>query len=195
MDSVKVLIDKYGLEDSMKSNEVGAFATPEFQKLYNDLIAKGMTSEIDALQVGMTIEDVDIYDLEKYLANTKNSDVKTIFENLDRGSYNHMKAFKRQLDRYNADYQAQYISNDKMTEVLNSQNTHGHGNQSNGNNNGCHGDTDCINERINQNNTRGRKINFDDVQEKIDTAVENKQITEEDAGIIQTILNLFKSFG
>jgi len=174
MDSVKVLIDKYGLEDSMKSDEVGVFNNPEFQKLYDDLIAKGMKSEIDALQVGMTIEDVDIYDLEKYLAETKNLDVKKVFENLNRGSFNHMKAFKRQLDMRGADYDAQFITEDRMNDILNSEYTHG--------NHGNHADENQNNNQVrgNQNGRYGQNNNIVKPQEE--------------ESFLDSILNFFSFF-
>ena len=127
MNAVKILIDKYSLEDSMKSNDIGVFNDPYFQKLYDDLMEKGLKSKKDALEVGMTIEDVDIYDLEKFMTETDNTDIKTIFTNLNNGSMNHMRAFKRQLDMLGENYKAQYITEERMNKILSAENQHGHG--------------------------------------------------------------------
>ncbi len=148
MDAIKILIDKYELEDSMESNEIGIFKSPEFQKLYDDLIAKGMKSEIDALQVGMTIEDVDIYDLERFLTETTNQDVQDIFNNLNQASMNHARAFQRQLDMRAGEYSAQYISSERLSEILEGSDQRKNRGNGNVNNFGCHGDLDCINQRM-----------------------------------------------
>ncbi|MEO2154237.1 MAG: DUF2202 domain-containing protein [Nanoarchaeota archaeon] len=67
MNAVKVLIEKYNLEDPVEEtgDEIGKFENPELEKLYNELVEKGSQSIKDALEVGATIEDLDIYDLEK----------------------------------------------------------------------------------------------------------------------------------
>jgi len=119
MDAVKILIDKYGLEDSMKSGEVGVFNNPEFQKLYDDLIEKGFKSKADAIQVGMTIEDLDIYDLEKFMKETSNEDILRVFDNLNKGSMNHMRAFDKQLKKEGSTYKAQFITEERMNDILN----------------------------------------------------------------------------
>lgn len=121
---VKILIDKYSLEDSMVDNTVGVFKTKEFQNLYNDLVSKGSKSLLDAIKVGLTIEDLDIYDLDKYLAETKNPDVREIFERLKQGSFHHAQAFKRQLDRNGGSYEAQFVSKERWEEVLKAPHKH-----------------------------------------------------------------------
>ncbi|MEN8224479.1 MAG: DUF2202 domain-containing protein, partial [Bacteroidota bacterium] len=71
MDRVLCLLMHYGIDDPA-STEVGVFNNAELQELYNMLIDQGSASQNDALTVGATIEDVDIYDLEEYVAQTSN---------------------------------------------------------------------------------------------------------------------------
>jgi len=49
------------------------------------------------LIVGITIEDLDIKDLQEKLKITDNNDVKMVFENLMKGSRNHMRSFYKQI--------------------------------------------------------------------------------------------------
>lgn len=123
MNAVKTILDKYDLEDPIKDYTVGVFTNEELQKLYYDLVAEGQKSIIDALKVGATIEDMDIYDLDKLLETTDNEDIKLVYENLKQGSENHMRAFAGMLERYNASYSAQYISSDHLNEILNNSNS------------------------------------------------------------------------
>ena len=88
----------------------GQFENPEVQKLYNDFIAKGSLSEKDALLVGAGIEDVDIYDLRRLISETDNSALVNVFERLECGSQNHMRAFDRALKAVGVTYTPQYLS-------------------------------------------------------------------------------------
>lgn len=120
-DAVKALIEKYGLTDPALNHVQGVFNNAELQSLYNNLIAKGSESLLQALVVGATIEDVDIYDLEKHLEVTDNEDIKMVFQNLMRGSRNHLRAFYRNILSEGGSYTPQYISVDLFNEIINSE--------------------------------------------------------------------------
>ena len=99
MDSVKGLLDKYGLEDPIVDDTPGAFTNALLSQIYADLIAKGSLSLKDALEVGVAIEELDIHDIEvEMLPDATQSDVKRVLANLLSGSYNHLDAFTSQLD-------------------------------------------------------------------------------------------------
>lgn len=78
----------------------------------------------------MTIEDLDLYDLNIRLEETDNDDIKCVFDNLKRGSENHMRAFMGQLTRNGGTYKAQYISQQEMDLILTS--SHQKGGRGNG---------------------------------------------------------------
>jgi len=118
MNAVKQLLDKYEIEDPVKSNEVGVFTNSTLKKLYDDLVAKGEKSLLDALLVGATIEDLDIFDLNERMAGTDNDDIECVFKNLKLGSENHIRAFVRQIERNGGTYQAQYISQQELDRIL-----------------------------------------------------------------------------
>ena len=109
-DSVKYLLDRYGIPDLVKSDEIGKFSNPKFEQLYKDLVEKGSKSEVDALMVGATIEDLDIADLEHWLNKTDNEDIKFVYENLMKGSRNHLRAFVWNLERLGESYEPKYLS-------------------------------------------------------------------------------------
>lgn len=93
MDAVNVLLDRYGVPDPVGNNGVGVFTDPQLQALYDDLVARGTTSLVSALAVGAEIERLDIGDLETRLAQTDKADIRQMYANLERGSYNHLRAF------------------------------------------------------------------------------------------------------
>jgi len=53
----------------------------------------------DALRVDALVEEVDIIDLEKYIAQTDNEDLILVYQNLLKGSQNHLRAFSSTLER------------------------------------------------------------------------------------------------
>jgi len=99
MDSIKYLLDKYSLPTPVMSDDIGVFENEELQSLYDQLVAKGKQSLKDALEVGVTIEETDIADLEAKIEGAP-SDIQQVFNNLLKGSYNHLRAFNRNLSRY-----------------------------------------------------------------------------------------------
>jgi hypothetical protein len=117
MDWVKLLIDKYELQDPM-INDVGKFSDEMLQELFDQLLELGSQSAEQAMFVGCTIEDVDIYDIDIRIAETDNIDVQAIYQNLLKGSRNHMRAFSRQYDNYGQSYSAQYITQGKLESIL-----------------------------------------------------------------------------
>lgn len=95
MDAVLYLLGKYGLEDP--ALRPGEFDDQRLQDLYDELVAKGKISLIDALEVGVIIEETDISDLEECLSITNKQDIRQVFTNLLNGSENHLAAFNSQL--------------------------------------------------------------------------------------------------
>jgi hypothetical protein len=99
MDSVKGLLDKYGLQDPVVDDTPGAFSDPVLAGIYAQLIEKGSVSLKDALEVGVIIEEMDIHDIEvNMLPDATQTDIKQVLANLLAGSYNHLDAFTKQLD-------------------------------------------------------------------------------------------------
>ena len=96
-DAVGTLISRYKLTDPAQET-AGVFTNPDLQALYDQLIAKGSTSLLDALQVGVTIEETDIDDLKAAIAVTDNRDVLTVYGNLLNGSLNHLSAFNSHIE-------------------------------------------------------------------------------------------------
>ena len=117
MDIMEVLIRKYGLKDPAK-NQIGVFSNSHLQSLYNKLVAQGEKSLIDALKVGALIEELDITDLKRAMAETDNQDIKIAYANLMKGSRNHLRAFTRILRRWGYRYTPQYLSEEEYQKII-----------------------------------------------------------------------------
>ncbi len=80
--------------------DAGTYDIAAIQTLYDDLVAQGSTSEIDALKVGCIIEVVDVNDLNRDIALAESedaTDIVTVFSFLRDGSYNHYWSFDKGL--------------------------------------------------------------------------------------------------
>ena len=117
-DLVKDLITRYGLKDPVSENEdlnLGVFKNQDLQILYNSLTLKGAISLVDAIEVGITIEDLDIRDIELDMTKTDNEDILIVYKNLVKGSESHMKAF---INKYDGTYIPQFISQSRFDLIF-----------------------------------------------------------------------------
>ncbi|WP_456368238.1 DUF2202 domain-containing protein, partial [Thermococcus sp.] len=87
----------------------------------------GSQSTEDALKVGALIEETDIEDLEKWISETDNEDIKQVYSNLMAGSENHLRAFVSQLEAMGVTYTAQVLPQEQVDEILSSAPAHGMG--------------------------------------------------------------------
>jgi hypothetical protein len=118
MNAILNLLNYYGLPDPADP-QPGVFNNQDLQQLYNDLIAWGDDNLNAALRVGGTIEEVDILDLEYYLANTNKSNIIQVYSNLLAGSENHLRAFVSRLYSIFGDiYVPLYLSQARYDEII-----------------------------------------------------------------------------
>jgi len=129
MDAVKTLIDRYNLADPAQDKDVGVFVDATLQQLYDQLVAQGRQSLSSALHVGAAIEEIDILDLQEYIAQTDKPDIKLVYENLTKGSRNHLRSFISTLSKREGEtYQPQYLDQDTYTAIVGSDMERGRGN-------------------------------------------------------------------
>ncbi|MDZ7794960.1 MAG: DUF2202 domain-containing protein [Spirochaetia bacterium] len=121
-------MERYELEDPVadeSSAARGSYQREEFEVLYSDLTERGLASYQAALEVGALIEDLDIADLQKLISESSNADVKVVYQNLVKGSRNHLRAFTRQLMRYDGEYVPQYITKADYQKIITTRNEAG----------------------------------------------------------------------
>ena len=107
--AVAELLDHYGVTP-VAAPEAGVYTDPTLQELYGQLVDSGTQSLEDALRVGGAIEEIDILDLREYVAETDRADIQRVYENLTRGSENHLRAFVSNLERRTGEtYVPQYL--------------------------------------------------------------------------------------
>ena len=103
------MLDLYDVEDPVGNNGEGVFTNPTLGPLYLDLVYKGSLSPLDAYEVGVIIEEMDIKDIQIAIDYTVEPPLDNAYGNLLAGSYSHLAAFIRQLNSLGIDYESEYL--------------------------------------------------------------------------------------
>jgi len=120
MDSMAVLLTTYGLTDPVQDPRVGAFTNPDLATLFATLTVRGQVSQLEALGVGAFIEEVDMRDIQAAIDNSDHADVIQTYENLLRGSRNHLRAFVRAIENLGIVYEAQVLPQSDVDAIVDS---------------------------------------------------------------------------
>ncbi len=120
VNAVSNLIERYDLTYTMLPE--GEFMNEELQGLYNQFVVDGSKSQLNALIIGATIEDLDIVDLEGLMQSISNGGILNVFESLQCGSRNHLRAFVGTINQMGGNYTPQYLSMEEFIIIIESSN-------------------------------------------------------------------------
>ena len=95
MDQISALLTTYKVTNPTLNKPAGVFTNTTLAKLYKSLTIQGKASSLEAFNVGVTIEKMDIGDLVEIRKLFTQSDVLAAIDLLDKGSQNHLAAFSR----------------------------------------------------------------------------------------------------
>ena len=109
-EAVRQLLLRYSLIDPAATLAAGLFQNTILQGLYTQLAAAGAISLIDALKVGAAIEEIDMIDINKALLGIDNQDIVLVYQNLLKGSRNHLRSFVSNLALQGVTYVPQYMT-------------------------------------------------------------------------------------
>lgn len=138
-DAVKSLLRAHSVTDPVTDDARGVFVNQDLAKLYTDLVARGQSSIVEAYRVGAYIEDLDIVDLEKEIDATTHEDVKFVYERLQKGSENHLRAFNRNIEIATGEaYNPEFMSDDTFESIALRENGFGQGGMREGRGMGMH---------------------------------------------------------
>ncbi|MEG3640721.1 DUF2202 domain-containing protein [Magnetococcus sp. PR-3] len=118
MDAVLRMLNRYGLEDPVGQDVRGRFQDRDLRDLYQKLIKRGERSLGEALKVGGLVEELDISDLNKAMRETSAQDVTRVYQNIQRGSFNHLRSFAHGVELRGQRYRAQKLSQKQVATIL-----------------------------------------------------------------------------
>lgn len=120
-DTMKMLLDKYQIADPVLDDSIGVFTDYHFTEVFEALVAKGSESLEGALQVGAQIEDLDMKDIVESIEVIEgNDDIIMVYEELLKGSRNHLRSFWDVLVKNGFTYTPLYISQEEFDSIINS---------------------------------------------------------------------------
>lgn len=116
MSSVAAALDRHGLPRLPETP--GTFQNEELQSLYDRLAAQGARSLTDALLAAAYVEELDIEDLSQALTRTAAPDLVQVYQNLARGSRNHLRLFAGYLGAMGVSYTPQVLEPQEVQAIL-----------------------------------------------------------------------------
>ncbi len=119
-EAVRQLLLRYSLNDPAATLAAGLFQNTMLQGLYTQLLANGVTALIEALKVGAAIEEIDMLDINTALLNVDNQDIRLVYDNLLKGSRNHLRSFVNTLLNQGVTYVPQYMDPVAYAAIVNS---------------------------------------------------------------------------
>ena len=117
MDAVINLLDAYMVDYSILPQ--GEFLNSELQALYDQFALDGSLNTGNAFQIGATIEDLDIVDLQEYIDVTTNTTLIDVFSGLQCGSRNHLRSFINSIENNGNTYTPQFLSQEEYDSIIN----------------------------------------------------------------------------
>jgi hypothetical protein len=109
-EAIKALIDRYRLWDPSSVTWDGYYNNEELLALYRQFKRQGERSLVDAIKVGVMVEEISILDLREYRAETDDEDLQMVYENLLRASRNHLRVFCALLQQQRETCENKYLS-------------------------------------------------------------------------------------
>lgn len=116
-EAIGFLLETYNIKDPAY-DEAGKFRNNELAQLYDSLVARGSESLVAALEVGAFIEEVDIKDLRQLLDGNPDETAAIVYENLERASHNHLRAFSAQLAFRDGNYTPKVLREEVYETIL-----------------------------------------------------------------------------
>lgn len=116
MNLVEDLLIQNNIEYSIEP--VGEFQNQTLQNFYDQFVIDGAISSSNAMQIGATIEDVDIKDLQDFLDITTHLDLVAVFESLQCGSRNHLRSFIQGIENRGETYTPQFLTQEEFDAII-----------------------------------------------------------------------------
>ena len=121
-EAVRQLLLRYNQPDPTATLAAGIYQSTVLQGLYTQLVAAGTLSLVDALKVGAAIEEIDMVDINAALVNVDNQDIRLAYDNLLKGSRNHLRSFVKTLLNQGVTYVPQYMNPADYAAIVSSAN-------------------------------------------------------------------------
>jgi hypothetical protein len=116
MTAIQNLLEAYKISYTILPE--GEFENQDLQNYYNQFVIDGAASKSNAFQIGATIEDLDIIDLQEYISISENNALIDVFKSLECGSRNHLRSFVQGITNLGDSYTPQFLTQTAYDAIL-----------------------------------------------------------------------------
>lgn len=116
MNALENLLINYNIDYDILP--AGEFNDSDLQNFYNQFVDDGSQSLANSLQIGATIEDLDIVDLQQNIDETSNAQIIAVFESLKCGSRNHLRSFVNTIETNGNAYTPQFLNVEDYNTII-----------------------------------------------------------------------------
>ena len=117
-ESIRQLLVRYTLTDPAATTAAGVFQNATLQGLYTQLVAAGSVSYVEGLKIGAAIEELDMVDINTAMLQVDNLDIRLVYDNLLKGSRNHLRSYVKTLANLGVTYVPQYMAVAEYTAIV-----------------------------------------------------------------------------
>jgi len=121
MNAVKVLLEKYWIDDPVRDDSVWVFSSFAIKKLYDDSVSQWNKSLLDAFVLAADAEALDILDLNDLAEQLHNPDIIAVYNTLIVWSRNHLRSYVKNIKNNGGNYKPKYISQEVYNGIISSQ--------------------------------------------------------------------------
>lgn len=118
MNMVLPLLERYQIADPVGADTPGVFRDANLQTLYDKLVEEGSISVLEALNVGAEVEELDIADLMTLMGETDNRDIRLVYQNLMKGSRNHLRSFNQQITIRGGNFDPRHLTVNEFQDIV-----------------------------------------------------------------------------
>jgi hypothetical protein len=121
MDSIKLILEKYWIDDPVKDDSIWIFSSFAIKKLYDDFIFQWNKSLLDAFILAADAESLDILYISDLVKQTQNQDIISLYNTLIIWSRNHLRNYVKEIKDNGGSYKPKYLSQEVYDGIILSQ--------------------------------------------------------------------------
>lgn len=104
--------------DIFSNIAASVFTNPKFKLIYDSYLALGSQSRLSAITVGVTIEELDIMEIARWLQDVQRTDIRDVYASLMCGSRNHLRSYYAELLSQSGGYTPQFITQAEFDAIV-----------------------------------------------------------------------------
>jgi hypothetical protein len=120
-DALRTLLARYRLPDPSQGLGRGEFTSVDLAERYDDLIARGRFSPVEALKAAASVEELEIQDIGSRLRRVQAPELQNVLENVVASDKHHLRSLVVALRRLGHTYAPSRLPREQFDTILDEQ--------------------------------------------------------------------------